>query len=128
MAIVNNAKQLRLPDEVAKNIPLKKAFDDRDYILFQLYQATIGTTSTVTGDLTADPNSTVVCNNTALITVTLPVKPSNDDIIIIKRMNTGDVSITSTVNIDGLTTQTLSTIYDSMTVKYISDLAVWIII
>lgn len=132
MARVNPPKQLVLPQEVSSNLPLKKAFDDLNFIVFQLEQfsKTVRdeTTTVTTSDVTAVNGQNIVCNNTVLTTVTLPASPEDNATIIVKRMNTGDVDITSTVNIDGLTTQTLSTIYDSMTVKYISDLAVWIII
>lgn len=35
---VNPPKQLVLPPEIAENPELKKAFDDRDFILFQLWK------------------------------------------------------------------------------------------
>lgn len=35
---VNPPKQLVLPPEVQQNPQLKKAFDDRDYILFQMWK------------------------------------------------------------------------------------------
>jgi len=35
---VNPPKTLRLPPTVSKNSELKKSFDDRDYILFQLWK------------------------------------------------------------------------------------------
>lgn len=35
---VNPPKQLQLPPEIQSNPQLKKAFDDRDYILFQMWK------------------------------------------------------------------------------------------
>ena len=35
---VNPPKQLQFPPDIAKDIHLKKAFDDRDYILFQMWK------------------------------------------------------------------------------------------
>lgn len=35
---VNPPKQLQLPPDIANDIHLKKAFDDRDYILFQIWK------------------------------------------------------------------------------------------
>ena len=35
---VNPPKQLVLPPEVSSNLQLKKAFDDRDYIMFQMWK------------------------------------------------------------------------------------------
>jgi len=35
---VNPPKQLVLPPSIASNVELKKAFDDRDFILFQLWK------------------------------------------------------------------------------------------
>jgi len=37
---VNPPKQLVLPDKIASDPDLKKAFDDRDFILFQLWKRT----------------------------------------------------------------------------------------
>jgi len=37
---VNPPKQLVLPPKIAQDPELKKAFDDRDFILFQLWQRT----------------------------------------------------------------------------------------
>jgi hypothetical protein len=35
---VNPPKQLQLPPEIQANVQLKRAFDDRDYIIFQMWQ------------------------------------------------------------------------------------------
>lgn len=35
---VNPPKQLTLPDKISNDIELKKSFDDRDYILFQIWK------------------------------------------------------------------------------------------
>lgn len=37
---VNPPKQLRLPTKIEQDLSLKRAFDDRDYILFQLWKRT----------------------------------------------------------------------------------------
>lgn len=39
---VNPPKQLVLPNKISQDMELKKAFDDRDYILFQLWKRTGG--------------------------------------------------------------------------------------
>ena len=38
MTRVNPPKTLKLPESVSKNADLKKAFDDRDFIAFQLWK------------------------------------------------------------------------------------------
>ena len=35
---VNPPKQLVLPDSIRENLELKKAFDDRDFIMFQMWK------------------------------------------------------------------------------------------
>jgi hypothetical protein len=47
MAKVNPPTQLTLPPEVAQNPSLKKAFDDRDFIAFQLWKRSGGSSDLV---------------------------------------------------------------------------------
>lgn len=127
---INPPEQLNVPR--IKDLDLFKFLSDLKFIVFQLWQVTRDITeeisSTTDSDITATDGETIICNNTALITVTLPSNPEDKETMTIKRFNTGGVNVVSTVNIDNSTTQTLPNIYDSITVKYISDLGVWIII
>ena len=48
---VNPPKQLKLPPEVAANPQLKKAFDDRDFVLFQLWKRSGGSENAIDTNL-----------------------------------------------------------------------------
>ena len=116
---VNPPKQLQLPASVAANPELKKAFDDRDFILFQLWkrvgggadwidealqglyefddlekidvkQAIEDHVAVVDSDYTTTLSETVVC--TAPLTVFLNETPDNREQAKIKITN-GDVTI-----------------------------------
>ena len=56
---VNPPKQLTLPPEVASDIKLKKAFDDRDYILFQMWKRLGGGADLVDDNQTNIQNTTL---------------------------------------------------------------------
>ncbi len=55
---VNPPKQLQLPPEVANDIQLKKSFDDRDYILFQMWKR-LGGGDDLVSDNESNSNETV---------------------------------------------------------------------
>lgn len=77
-------------------------------------------TVTKTSDYTASVNDyTILCNSSSPITITLPDPTGvTGRIYVIKNINTGTVTISkSSFTIDGAATQTLTTIYASITVQ-----------
>ena len=192
MARVNPPRQLKLPKSVNDNPDLKKAFDDLNFIVFQLWQRTgagddfiqkerleklyssiskqdvnelnldlksiytqqeeieqnisyktvieeqhnnINLTHsedeqvTLLTDtaLTTTQSMTIVCNNTGAINITINDTPDENETVTIKRVSTGLVNILSSKNIDGLGSQQLTAIYDSLTIQFIAQLNEWII-
>jgi len=185
MARVNPPRQLKLPDSINSNVDLKKAFDDLNFIVFQLWKRTGGgedfiqdemlqklypntaaqdlnslnidlksiytaqsanfkpdfnlvinesasktdkITLVTDIDLTTTESMAVLCNSAADISVTLNPEPDEDEVVIIKRVNTGAVNILTNKTIDGISSQKLTAIYDSLKVKFIGELNEWIII
>ena len=185
MARVNPPRQLKLPDSINSNVDLKKAFDDLNFIVFQLWKRTGGgkdfiqdemlqklypstttqdlnnlnidlksiytaqnidknpefnlvvnesasnadkTTLVTDVDLTTTESMVVLCNSTTDISVTLNPEPDENEIVTIKRVDTGTVNILTNKTIDGISSQKLTAIYDSLTVKFIGELNEWIII
>ena len=202
---VNPPRQLKLPESVAANADLKKAFDDLNFIVHQLYERTgsgndfiqneklqklyesISTpdindlnidlktiytqqlekeqsityksinnqqetninilhdkgvqhsnininhdkeqqeTLLVSLDLTTTQAMTLVCNNTGVINITLNNTPDENETVTVKRVNVGLVNVLSSKNIDGLSTQQLTAIHDSLTIQFIGELNTWII-
>lgn len=202
---VNPPRQLKLPESVAANADLKKAFDDLNFIVHQLYERsgsgndfiqneklqklyesistpdindlnidlkTIYTqqlekeqsityksinsqqetninilhgkgvqhsnininhdkeqqeTLLVISDLTTTQAMTLVCNNTGVISITLNNTPDENETVTVKRVNIGLVNVLSSKNIDGLSTQRLTAIHDSLTIQFIGELNTWII-
>lgn len=117
---VNPPKQLSLPPEVASNIQLKKAFDDRDFILFQLWKRVGGGADFVDNtiqsenefddlspfvaallpkkddvvstsiDYTTISNQVIICNDA--LTVFLNESPKDREVATVKITN-GDVTV-----------------------------------
>ena len=192
MARVNPPRQLKLPKSVSDNPDLKKAFDDLNFIVFQLWQRTGAgddfiqkerleklyssiskqdvnelnldlksiyaqqeeteqnisyktvieeqhnninlthsedeqVTLLTDVDLTTTQSMTLVCNNTGTINITINDTPDENETVIIKRVSTGLVNILSSKSIDGLGSQQLTAIYDSLTIQFIAQLNEWII-
>ena len=192
MARVNPPRQLKLPKSVNDNPDLKKAFDDLNFIVFQLWQRTGAgddfiqkerleklyssiskqdinelnldlktiytqqekteqnisyktvikeqhnninlthsedeqVTLLTNVDLTTTQSMTLACNNAGAINITINDTPDENETVTIKRVGAGLVNITSSKNIDGLGSQQLTAIYDSLTIQFIAQLNEWII-
>ena len=192
MARVNPPRQLKLPKSVNDNPDLKKAFDDLNFIVFQLWQRTGAgddfiqkerleklyssiskqdinelnldlktiytqqekteqnisyktvikeqhnninlthsedeqVTLLIDADLTTTQSMTLACNNAGAINITINDTPDENETVTIKRVGAGLVNITSSKNIDGLGSQQLTAIYDSLTIQFIAQLNEWII-
>lgn len=192
MARVNPPRQLKLPKSVNDNPDLKKAFDDLNFIVFQLWQRTGAgddfiqkerleklyssiskqdvnelnldlksiytqqeeieqkisyktvieeqhnninlthsedeqVTLLTNVDLTTTQSMTLACNNAGAINITINDTPDENETVTIKRVGTGLVNITSSKSIDGLGSQQLTAIYDSLTIQFIAQLNEWII-
>ena len=81
---------------------------------------------TVTADYTTlgRPLEKIICNNTSPLTVTLGNHQNLDKVQVI-RANTGSVDISGDIN--GTSSQSIASQWDSMTVEYFEDLDEWII-
>lgn len=88
--------------------------------------------TTVTADYTTSNVAgieKVVCNNTALATITLTNKPKDLNRVQVIRANTGAVTIDGNGNtINGASTYSVASQYDSVTVEWFEDVEEWIII
>jgi len=81
---------------------------------------------TVTANHTTTGTEDVICNNTTAITVTLDATPVAGDTVNIKRYGSGGVTVSGAI--DNLTSISLGTRYDNLTVKYIDASIKWVVL
>lgn len=152
---VNPPKQLVLPDSLQRNPDLKRAFDDRDYILFQLWERTGGgldlvnnaisglnefddlflleqqrqireNVITTNTDYTTAGNDVIIC--TASVTVTLNDEPDNKETVAVRMLGGVIVINGNGRTINGSATAKIRTKYTSWQIMYIIETDEWIII
>ena len=175
---VNPPLQLKLPQSIANDRDLKKAFDDLTRVVDQLWRRTgagddfiqnerlqklylsdnknnkqpeqnlniIKTTQNniklnvnksadytekfiITDEnFTTTESMTVICNNDLLdINITLNATPEDNEIVFIKKIGSKNVNVNSAKTIDGLTTQLINVLNESLMVRYIGKLDKWLI-
>lgn len=188
---VNPPLQLKLPQSIASNTDLKKAFDDLTRVVDQLWRrtgagddyiqneklqqlfsfaidksgkaeeiTTINNKSTVENvfiqqtpikqnnvqltvsktvdyteklvitdvNFTTTESMTVICDNNATdININLNATPDDNEIVFVKKIGSKNVSVNSAKTIDGLTTQLINVLNESLMIRYIGKLDKWLI-
>ena len=79
-------------------------------------------------DFTTTESMTVICNNDLTdININLNSTPEDNEIVFIKKIGSKNVSVNSTKTIDGLTTQLINVLNESLMMRYIGKLDKWLI-
>lgn len=79
-------------------------------------------------NFTTTESMTIICDNDLLdIDINLNLTPDDNEIVFIKKINDKNVSVNSTKTIDGLTTQLINVLNESLMVRYIGKLDKWLI-
>lgn len=109
-----------------------KAEGDLQRVLIDLYDYVAPMRTTITADYTTSNLAgleIVVCNNTSPVTIDLTNKTKDLNRVRVVRANTGTVTLDGNGNtINGASTQSVASQYDSMTVEWLEDVEEWIII
>lgn len=108
-----------------QKIPVKQ-----NNIQLQVNKAECYTEKLVITDVnfTTTESMTIICDNDLLdIDINLNLTPDDNEIVFIKKINDKNVSVNSTKTIDGLTTQLINVLNESLMVRYIGKLDKWLI-
>lgn len=127
-AFVNPIASLRRPRSFDQEAIVKGYFEGLEEIIAQLTRnGDIASTITaISGSITTTGDQILICTNTSPIVITLNANPRDAERVIVKRQNTGAVSIAGNGNnIDGSTPLVIGSRYDAPTVMFTNAGGEW---